>query len=314
VLAGVNLPVLRGAYDHDLAPNERHLDWGREFSPLLAFRYLSLSRWLGFGAVRIWLCENGEGVKTDRRGRIVGLMPELLESVDLIQQGARLAEVSLYWSLLDGNAWQQNGDGLTRDVILGAAVGAAEQQERFCELVAAPIAAALDPEITFALEAVNEPETLSIECVADGYAWPVISGGVATLREAIRGAAPDLRVTAGVQAVFLPGLLGHGLCVDAVDIHAYHPDGGLPSREQLPVDIGDLPLIAGECGTAAPQGDSGYLENYLHNARTLGYEAAFLWKLEGEDMLVRHRCDDEQTDHFEILELGAAIQHLLTKT
>ncbi len=43
-----------------------------------------------------------------------------------------------------------------------------------------------------------------------------------------------------------------------------------------------LPLIAGECGITKPDYDESALRNYLINADSLGYSAAFLWKLEGE--------------------------------
>ena len=52
----------------------------------------------------------------------------------------------------------------------------------------------------------------------------------------------------GARSWILPGLLADGWQdspVDAIDLHVYHPDGGLPSREDLPVHIGDLPLWAG---------------------------------------------------------------------
>ena len=260
MLAGINLPVLASAYNHDLAPNERYPGWPCEFRPVLAYRYLAVCRSLGFRAVRLWLCEDGEGVRLDRRGRPVGPMPELLDAVRAIQEGAGLLGLRLYWTLLDGNAWKRNGDALT-----GRVAADSGEARRFAELVAAPLAAELSPDTTVALEAINEPESLSAEVVGPGgLSWEKIVASVRVLREVLHEAGPGLPVTCGTQAVFLPGLLadlaaGASAPVDAVDLHVYHPDGGLPSREDLPVDIGELPLLAGECGLS-DRGEAGRSE------------------------------------------------------
>lgn len=289
LLAGVNLPVLGGAYNHDLAPNERYPSWPCEFHPLLAYRYLVVCRSLGFRAVRLWLCEDGEGVRFDGQGRPAGPMPELLEAVRAIQDGAELLGLRLYWTLLDGNGWQRNGDAMTGRIAADPA-----EARRFAERVAAPIAAELRPATTVAIEAVNEPESLSAEVVGEGgLSWESIVASVRVLRGVLHEACPGVPVTCGTQAVFLPGLLadlaaGGSAPVDAVDLHVYHPNGGLPPREDLPVDIGDLPLLAGECGLSdrGTPGRNDYLLHYLHNGRSLGYSAVFLWKLEGEEHLV----------------------------
>ena len=315
LLAGVNLPVLRGAFDHDLAPNERFPNWGTEFSPMLVFRYLALCRWLGFGAIRIWLCENGEGVRTDGSGNAIGLMPELLTAVRVFQQGARLSGHRLYWSLLDANAHHRAGDPLTFGVAADP-----EKTRRFADVVAAPIAAELDPELTFAFEIFNEPESLTSEVHGDaGLPWPRVVDSIRTLRAAVKAELPGVPITAGTQASFLPGLLADGVAgdaspVDAIDLHVYHRSGGLPARGDLPVDVGGLPLWAGECGTAhdGATGRSDYLVNYFWNARELGYDAAFLWKLEGESNLVRWReYPAPAADGWELLPLGEMVQHLL---
>ncbi len=67
----------------------------------------------------------------------------------------------------------------------------------------------------------------------------------------------------------------------------YHSEGGLPSRADLAAYVGDraiaaLPLIAGECGVTKPHHDEHALRNYLINADTCDYSAAFLWKLDGD--------------------------------
>lgn len=316
-LAGVNLPVVRGAYNHDLAPNERYSDWGCDFTALQAFRYLAVCKELGFGAVRIWLCEDGEGVRTDRRGRVTSVMPELLDAVRIIQEGAGLLGLRLYWTLLDGNSWHRNGDRL-----MGRIAADRSEALRFAEVAGAPIAEALRSDTTFAVEVINEPESLSAEVLgSEGLAWESIVESIRTIRSVLHQVIPGVPITAGSQAVFLPGLLADldaDAPVDAVDLHVYHPNGGLPARADLPVDIGDLPLWAGECGLSdrGEPGRTDYLLHYLYNAPALGYEAAFIWKLEGEDLLVGRdqvRGASPGTEVFTVNQIGRNLQALLGK-
>lgn len=315
--AGINLPTLMGAYNHDLAPNQAYPDWGYEFNPLLGYRYLSICRVLGFTSVRIWLCENREGIRTDRHDHVAGLAPELVDTVTCLQEGAGVAGLQLYWSLLDGNSFSQNGDRLTHRIASDP-----DEAVRFAERVVSPLAAAMDPRVTFAVETISEPENLSRQVLPEeGVPWERIMQSVRTMRDALHAALPGVPVTCGVEPAYLPGLLGGAKAgsdapVDAVDLHFYHPDGGLPSRGDLPVDIGDLPLWAGECGLSHRHGHERprYLVHYLYNARALGYQAAFLWKLEGTEHLVeRHPEAVHHNNLFEPTTLGGEIQHLLRR-
>jgi hypothetical protein len=95
--------------------------------------------------------------------------------------------------------------------------------------------------------------------------------------------------------IFLPKLWSCGAGLDAVDVHVYHENGGLPSRADLAsyandprILEADFPLFAGECGIPKTPGSAEEfsLLHYLENADRCGYHAAFLWKLEGD--LVEH--------------------------
>lgn len=312
-LAGINLPTILDAYNHDLALNERYLDWGCDFKPIWLFRYLAICHDLGFSAVRLWLCEDGEGIVTDEQGEAVGVMPELLRAIRIAQEGARMLDLRLYWSLLDGNAWDRNGHELTGRIFREPDVA-----RQFAQRVATPIAKALDPAVTFALEIVNEPESLSDEVLGDaGIAWPTIARSIRAIRDELRSSCPKIVMTAGSQAVFLPQFLGSAddAVVDAVDLHVYHPDGGLPSRDDLPLDIGELPLFAGECGLShrGEPDQSEYLTHYLYNGRKLDYRAVFLWKLEGERHLCRRESlpESPESQRFIRTKLGDDIRALL---
>lgn len=290
---GVNVPYLRGEYGHDLAENGRFPTWPCRFDPTHAYRPLIEARRIGFSAVRMWLCENAEGIEVDDAGRVVGVRERLLESVKIIQEAARLHGLSLYFCLLDGNAWPRESDTITRSILAER-----DQAARFAEHVVAKIAATLDPATTLALEIVNEPESSTAACIGDPAVEPIEWEDIGRAIGLARAAAhAELRVpiTSGTTKAFLPKLWRSGAELDAIDVHVYHEDGGIPSREDLARDAGDgaildpsLPIIGGELGIPKDPGprEPTSLANYLHNASRLGYAAAFLWQLEG-DLIAR---------------------------
>ena len=290
---GVNVPYLRGEYGHDLAENGRFPTWPCRFDPVHAYRPLIEARRMGFSSVRMWLCENAEGVRVDERGHVVGVHERLLESVKIIQEAARLNGLSLYFCLLDGNAWPREGDPITRSILAEH-----DQSSRFAEHVVAKIARTLDPACALALEIVNEPESSTAACITDPAIAPIVWEDIGrALRLAREATHAELRlpVTAGTTKAFLPKLWHSGAELDAIDVHVYHEAGGIPSREDLARDAGDdaildptLPIFGGELGIPKDPGpkEPASLANYLHNAGRLGYAAAFLWQLEGD--LIHH--------------------------
>lgn len=288
-LFGVNVPYLRGEYGHDFAENGRFPTWPCRFDPMHAYRPLIEARRMGFRAVRMWLCENGEGIRVDASGRIAGVSERLLESVRVVQEAAALHGLYLYFALLDGNSVAREGDPITRSILSDP-----DQTARFAERVVAPLVRVLDPALVFALDVVNEPETATAECIDDPavapIAWDVVGRAVAAIGDAAR-AERAIPITSGTMHVFLPRLWRAGAKLDAIDVHVYHEDGGLPSREDLARYVGDdalldpeLPIIGGELGIPKDPGprEPASLTNYLHNACALGYAAAFLWQLEGD--------------------------------
>jgi hypothetical protein len=95
-------------------------------------------------------------------------------------------------------------------------------------------------------------------------------------------------VTAGTGQVFLPSLWAADPGLTAVDVHIYHVAGGMPSREELAERTSDpqlakLPLFCGEAGIPKERDSSpDSLVNYIFNTDRLGYDATFLWQLEGD--------------------------------
>jgi hypothetical protein len=191
--------------------------------------------------------------------------------------------MGVYWSLLDGNSWKREGDTLTHAILTDEDACA-----RFAENVAAPLAAAFDPDITFAIEVVNEPEALSPNCVKeDAVPWRVLGRSIRRIGDAVRGAHRGAKVTSGTGHVYLPEFVRAETGVDAYDVHVYHVTGGIASREELAERSGDMriakreiPLILGEGGVFEGGDDDPTIPNYLFNARLLGYDAAFIWQLD----------------------------------
>ena len=134
-LYGVNLPWLHGSYGHDLAPNERHPGWGWAFDAHPFEPPLDEARELGFSAVRLWLCESGEGIETDAAGAICGLHPALLENLARLDEAAAERGLALYPCLLDANSIEREGDALSRQILIDA-----DQRARFAEHVVAKVA------------------------------------------------------------------------------------------------------------------------------------------------------------------------------
>jgi hypothetical protein len=307
---GINLPWLDGAYGHDLAPNERIPTWPVGFSALRAYRPLIEAKDIGFEVVRIWLCESGEGIVTEG-GLPARPHPALLERIDILQECARLLGIRVYWTLLDGNAWRRENDPLTHAILSDPEAGA-----RFAEGVAAPICQRLDPALTFGVEVVNEPEALCPVCVTpshEGVPWEVLGRSIHRIGDALRAARPGTMVTAGTLHTFLGDLLRADPGLDAIDLHAYHMSGGLPSREDLTEATGDrrfalgtIPLLAGEAGIpdGAPPEALPALTHYVYNAVKNGYDAIFLWRL--ERVLV-----DSKRENRPVTELGGHIQAIL---
>ena len=296
-LLGVNIPYFFGSYAHDLARNPRFSDWPCDFDAMRVSGPLLEARALGLEAVRVWLCEGAEGLALDDRGRLTGVRPELLDAITVLEEAAVRAGVRLYWGLLDANSVHRDADTITRSILEDRDQGA-----RFAEHVAAAIAKRLDPQVAVGLELLSEPETLTEDCAdarpAAGeasIAWETIGTFLAQGKQAIESASASLVVTAGSMPVFLPKLFACGAGLDAIDVHVYHDDGGLPSRADLAGYANDarvldpsFPLFAGECGIPKDPGPKEPLSllNYLSNADRCGYHAAFLWKLEGD--LVEH--------------------------
>jgi hypothetical protein len=268
-LFGVNLPWIDGAYGHDLAPSARNPTWPCDFDAMRSYAPLIRANDLGFRAVRIWLCENGEGIVCED-GKPAAVHERLLESVTVMQECARMLGMGIYWTLLDGNSWKRENDDLTHAILSDE-----DHCARFAEKVAAPLARKMDPDVTFAVEIVNEPEALSPNCVKeDPVAWNVLGRSIRTIGDAVRGVRAKTMVTSGTGHVYLRELVRA-------------ETGGIPSREELAERSGDariatraIPLILGEGGVFEGGTDDPTIPNYLFNARLLGYDAAFIWQLD----------------------------------
>src|SRR5205807_480538 len=162
-------------------PNGRFPSWPCDPDPMRVYRPLLEARDMGFEAVRVWLCENGEGViVTDEH--VTGVHPALIESVKVLQECAHLAGLRVYWSLLDGNTWARENDDLTHSVLTDP-----DQTKRFAEYVVAPLARVFDRDLLVGVEVVNEPEAMTAECRKDGPSvpWTTLGTAIRTVGDAV---------------------------------------------------------------------------------------------------------------------------------
>lgn len=206
-LAGVELGWFAGAYGHDMAPNERRPGWPSRLDVFKAYGALVEARELGFEAVRVWLCEAGEGVVT-RDGAVEGVHPALLDAVRAVEDGARVTGLRVAWTLLDGDADGAEDRAFIRGVVLDPA--------GFAARVAAPIARALAADVTLAVELLRAPEALTTG--DDAVGWEAVRAFARAVGDAVRGARPGTPVFVGTQREHRAALEGAGL--DAVETDA----------------------------------------------------------------------------------------------
>ncbi|MFK7986464.1 MAG: hypothetical protein AB8I08_10560 [Sandaracinaceae bacterium] len=267
-LLGVCAPVLGEHYGHDLAVNPRFPTWPCSFDAMGAARPMALARRLGFGAVRLFLCEGGEGLRLDDEGRVIGVQRRLLESLEILQEAARLHGLYLYPSLLDAGSIEATQDPLTAQILKDP-----DATSRFAEHVVRPLAAALDPGRTVGLDVLRCPEK-----VAGDVGWPAIGRAVKTMGDAARDGA-RLLVTSGTTIDSLGDLLGASPAVDAVDLEL-DEDALPPTRASLADRLGDAwirtaPLIVGSAPVSGPAPMTALL-TAMHDTDVA---AAFVWRL-----------------------------------
>ncbi|HVN27767.1 MAG TPA: hypothetical protein VMT64_04740, partial [Candidatus Binataceae bacterium] len=177
-LRGLNLPPFFDAYGRDLAPNAVLGRRPPELDSMKIYRPLLETREHGFAAVHLSLCEAGEGILLDD-GVILGVHPTLVESIAIIQECASLAGLRLYWTLLDAGSFVRCGETFTRAIFSEPDTAA-----RFAERVAGSITRRLDPNLTLAVEVVNEPEAL----IETG--WDTLRAALSTIADSIRAERP----------------------------------------------------------------------------------------------------------------------------
>ncbi len=191
---GINLPYFFEDYGHDLAPNVVLAMGPRKVDPMRIYAALLAARERGFRAVRVWLCENAEGILMDA-GVISGAHPVLVESVAIIQECASLSGLRLYWTLLDGHSCRRTGDQVSKAILTMH-----DETGRFAERVAAPLVRRLDSGLTLAVEVVNEPEALSTDGSSSGSStadWQALGVAIRTIADAVRAEHGRTLVTAG---------------------------------------------------------------------------------------------------------------------
>lgn len=313
---GYNVPFLPQYYGSDMTTNFRQGDWDQ---------IMSLVREAGGTVVRIWAFEGKrkEGIDFGDGEIPIGLLDGFLDNVAEIMRSARSHQVKVYWAALSGG-WSGNWDddeGRWRHIhynILNNIDGA---REAFKEKVLKPFTDRLEEfkDFVFGLDLMNEfmgsaefwggytggwwlPAINWIENVADfvhnkAHWLPKTASA--------RGAVMNTRSTVHPRLPFLNGsdfILDHllHLPIDFYDLHHYNDVGGIykvNELKELSYRMGK-PIILGEFG----QRDKTYNENlkrtvtwnFLNDAWTHHFSAAFAWRLNGWD---KNEAGDDRSYH-----------------
>jgi hypothetical protein len=273
---GINLPYFCERYGHDLAPNVVVAMEPHKVDPMRIYAALLAARERGFRAVRVWLCESAEGILMDA-GVICGAHPVLVESIAIIQECASFSGLRLYWTLLDAHSCRRTGDQVSKAILTKR-----DEAGRFAERVAAPLVRRLDPDLTLAVEVVNEPEALITEggppdaSVAE---WQALGVAIRTIADAVHAEHGKSLVTAGSHRAALTALWGNAPGLTAIDVHQ-EAAAPLPSRAEVmaimpagAVSDNSMPLLSGSCSATAMKAE-GFDD----------YSALFFWRLT-EDLI-----------------------------
>lgn len=292
VQLGVNLPWFHGAYGHDLGPNQACPDWPVAFDPGEVERLLDQFAAFGVRLLRIWLFEQGEGLRHSPRGRVEELDVRFLRNLERLCGLLSARGMAVYWTLLDANSPFRNTDRVTYPILTDP--GAAEA---FCALAAGPVLEVVAP-TAWAIDMCNEPEGIIAGRFGNGtpygVTWPEVTPSLRTIAAAVRRLAPQVRVSVGSGFTEQVNLRDNGdflplaLELDFLDYHSYKRGRlVLPRTSCLNAATAHLPVVLGElgygvaaerrtCRNAWAKGQED-LSGKLHQIADRGYEAAFLW-------------------------------------
>jgi hypothetical protein len=274
---GVNLPWFGGAYGHDLGRNQAYPDWPIWYEHDQVEEMLGFLATFGIGLARIWLFEEGEGLKYGPQVNVDDLFLHNLQ--DLVNR-IRANGIKVYWTLFDANAALRRYSPLTARILTNS--GAASQFTSQALSVVAPII----EDVTWAVDLCNEPEAIVGGKLGT---WSEIERSLGAIREGAATLLPGTRFSIGSR--FKKG--AHEkmtLDLDFLDFHHYHLEqtSAYPNAQRF-----SKPVVLGELGCAIKESDRDSEEVWretqerlarsLDPLTSLGYEAAFLWFLNAPD-------------------------------
>jgi hypothetical protein len=244
LVRGVNLPVFDGQTGHDLGKNALKPDaavWYKQDAVDARFQELSD---IGFNVVRIYLFEDGEGLKL-KDGTVTGLDESFSKNLDDMVERARAHKLRVFLAFSD--SWPAALKSPFADKKAG---------DSYVKNAVAPLARKLKAnDAVFAFDIANGVETLPTPESKDGKAkaatWDQVRAFLKSTGEVIKKQDPERLLTVGgasVEALQKGQYAGLGL--DFYDLKLMNDKGEMPIAKELKLD---RPVLIGSFGVAASE-------------------------------------------------------------
>ncbi len=291
-LIGVNVPWFGGWYGHDLGKNQAYPGWPACDVERVAPKLLQTLTHFDVRLVRIWLFENGEGLKYDSEARVTGLDRGFLGNLELLVRVLDELDISVYWTLLDANSVRRSLDGVTRSILVDPV-----QTRAFCRIALDEVLPRIAPS-AWAVDLCNEPEAMirgrTGNLTGLGFDWWDLQPSLAILREAVASHLPGVQISIGSgfreDQNLASGLYERlGLELDFLDYHSHVSRSDFTHAGRLSAR---KDIVVGELGVPVPHELDPSAETWklrerrllaaLHGAMSAGYKAIFLWSLSSD--------------------------------
>lgn len=275
---GMNLAWLNGCYRHDFGHSPAHRDWGVGFNANSLDRYFEDMARMNVNVVRIFVCEDLEGLNFDGKGYTEGMEREMSENFDTALMLAKKHGLHLYLCL--GN----NYHDVCKEINVPDIICNVKARQAYLNNVVKPFVARYKGDKgVFAFDILNEPQFDLHEHDASGSSWTSMRSFLRDNATAIHNVDPTRLVSVGVGSSEIRDGYVFRLGLNFYNVHNYDDNGALPTVASLNVN---LPVIVGEFGPTDnnhSQDDNVQkraTENFLRNARDGGYAGAAYWAYE----------------------------------
>ncbi|HSI72423.1 MAG TPA: cellulase family glycosylhydrolase [Fimbriimonas sp.] len=244
LVRGVNLPVFDGQTGHDLGKNTlkpNEAVWYKQDAVDARFQELSD---IGFNVVRIFLFEDGEGLKV-KDGTVTGLDETFTKNLEDMVERARAHKLRVFLAFSD--SWP---------AALKSPFADKKAADNYVKSAIAPLARKLKGnDAVFAFDVANNVENLPTPESKDGKAkaatWDEVRAFIKSTVEVIKKQDPERLMTVGgasLEALQKGQYAGLGL--DFYDMKLLSDKAEMPIAKEIKLD---RPIIIGSFGQATKE-------------------------------------------------------------